>query len=586
MRTSKILLALAAMVAVPAVAVAEPAPVVLAVNGAEVYVDVGGQDGVGAGAELELLHYVAAKDPTTGRVLRDKFVFGTLVVERAGDHVALARAEEALVGRIAPGDEIRLVGDAQVYRDPWAARVAASKAPGPVAPGASRARTPGAVAANPARERLDAEAVRAAWQSTLGRSLEDRIARWQEFLAGHADSDYAPVIRLEIKSLDTQRRAREAAIARAGDVDHRYDRIRALSSALAPGPDPLAVDAPGRVTPGQPIALAFLVRDPDRVGAPALYARQAGDKGYRRFDLRRDGDAYLRADVPAELVGGSSVEWFVETTDRAGGAVPLIASRQAPSSIAVDRGLDEPPIAEKRSRIRLAGDYVDFDGGLGRGHDQYMQAELDFMYRFIKPLYAFRLGFGTMAGKGGPKDVIDEDPTDECLDENGVYRCRRVNFNYVYVELEHRFKPNFAVMIRPQAGLVAIDARPDDSNSTRCARSQDIAQCSFEAGFGARGRVRFGEETGTNLVLGVGFTSGVGTLLEATYQWFPTRVVPVELSVQVTDQPVPEDFGVRLIADVGWRGTRWFYPSARLSYQARDIDHSGVSGGVAMNFDW
>jgi hypothetical protein len=60
----------------------------------------------------------------------------------------------------------------------------------------------------------------------------------------------------------------------------------------------------------------------------------------------------------------------------------------------------------------------------------------------------------------------------------------------------------------------------------------------------------------------------------------------VQLSVQVTDQPVPEDFGVRLIADVGWRQLAWFYPSARLSYQARAINHSGVSGGVAMNFDW
>jgi hypothetical protein len=30
----------------------------------------------------------------------------------------------------------------------------------------------------------------------------------------------------------------------------------------------------------------------------------------------------------------------------------------------------------------------------------------------------------------------------------------------------------------------------------------------------------------------------------------------------------------------------WFYPSARVSYQARDIDHAGISGGLAMNFDW
>jgi hypothetical protein len=52
--------------------------------------------------------------------------------------------------------------------------------------------------------------------------------------------------------------------------------------------------------------------------------------------------------------------------------------------------------------------------------------------------------------------------------------------------------------------------------------------------------------------------------------------------------PVPEDFGVRLIGDIGWRSRdiAWFYPSLRLSYQARDIDHAGLSGGLAMNFDW
>ena len=87
-------------------------------------------------------------------------------------------------------------------------------------------------------------------------------------------------------------------------------------------------------------------------------------------------------------------------------------------------------------------------------------------------------------------------------------------------------------------------------------------------------------------MLGASFTSRIGTLLEAAYNWLPNRIVPVQITVQVTDQPVVEDFGVRLIADVGIRNTSWFYPSARLSYQARDIDHSGLSGGFALNFDW
>ncbi len=103
---------------------------------------------------------------------------------------------------------------------------------------------------------------------------------------------------------------------------------------------------------------------------------------------------------------------------------------------------------------------------------------------------------------------------------------------------------------------------------------------------GARGRIRLGEELGTNLVLGAAFTSHVGTMLEAAYHWLAKPVVPVQITVQVTDQPVVEDFGVRLIADVGVRKLSWFYPSARVSYQARDIDHSGFSGGFALNFDW
>ena len=43
---------------------------------------------------------------------------------------------------------------------------------------------------------------------------------------------------------------------------------------------------------------------------------------------------------------------------------------------------------------------------------------------------------------------------------------------------------------------------------------------------------------------------------------------------------------MRLIADVGLRKMSWFYPSARVSYQARDIDHGGLSGGLGLNFDW
>jgi hypothetical protein len=56
--------------------------------------------------------------------------------------------------------------------------------------------------------------------------------------------------------------------------------------------------------------------------------------------------------------------------------------------------------------------------------------------------------------------------------------------------------------------------------------------------------------------------------------------------VQVTDEPVPQDYGVRLIGDVGLRKLSWVYPALRLSYQARDLNHTGASAGFAVAFDW
>lgn len=90
----------------------------------------------------------------------------------------------------------------------------------------------------------------------------------------------------------------------------------------------------------------------------------------------------------------------------------------------------------------------------------------------------------------------------------------------------------------------------------------------------------------SNLTLGFGVVGELGTVFEAAFTWDAIEKVPIVLSAQVADQPVPEDFGVRLIADVGWRELGWIYPSLRISYQARDVDHDGISGGAAVNFDW
>ena len=576
---------------VAAIALAAPVPLraepaVLAVDGDDVYVDLGSRDGVGAGAALELVRAVVVRDPASGATLRDRFALGRLIVERAGDHVALTHPEPDLGQRARVGDEVRLASERRAFADPWAEKIAAAQArasePTP-APGVGTDRA--------AAERVvaETEAVHAVWTRTLGLPPADRIALWRGYLADHGSGRYAGAVRQEIDSLVAQEAALEQATA-AADAAEPVDRRRELSDALAAltgaPAAPLWVAEPARVLPGRAIALAFAVAEPARTRRGWLYARAAGGDAFRRLPLTSDGDAYLRGEIPAELVAGDGVDWYVEVASDDGPPEPALGSREAPRTIDVARDVTEPPPAAGRSQVSAVVDYVDFDGGLARGHDQYYQAEIDFGYRFLQPVHAVRLGFGTLSGTGGPKDVIDADPAGQCRDDAGAYRCRRVDFSYVYTEIEIRPQRVIALMLRPQAGLLTTDRSDRPAGVTRCRSTSDLRDCDFLTGLGVRARVRFGEERGTHLVLGAGFTQGVGTLFEANYHWAPQPVIPVLLAVQVTDQPVPEDFGVRLIADVGWRGASWVYPSMRVSYQARDIDHAGLSGGVGLTFDW
>ena len=556
--------------------------VVLAVDGPDIYVDAGARDGVGAGSELELLHEVVVRDPRTGATLRDRFALGVLTVARSGERVSVARTADELRARVLAGDRVRLISAARAFVDPWAERIAASRgeAVGPAAGPGGR---------DPRGAPIDhAELARVAWQDTLGKPPEQRIARWAALLGADPQTPYRAAVQAEINSLKQQITARQAALAAAaaaGGTDTRALRLARLAAQVPASQSGGALDvAPlGEAVPGRPLALAFTVRDP-RVTRAWLYVRSPGEAGYRRLELVADGDAYLRGTIAAEQVAAPSVQWYVEAAAGGAAPVPVLGSSSEPRTITVEREVEEAPVQRGRSHIDAHVDYVDFDGKLGGGFDQYYQAEMDFTYRFLDPIYAVRLGFGTLSGTGGPKNIIDADPAGKCTDEAGNYYCKRVTFSYVYTELEHRIRPNVAVMIRPQVGLVTSDVKMDGERS-RCTTS-DVDGCEFLTGFGGRIRLRLGDEAGTNLVIGAAFTQRVGTLLEAAYHWLPARVIPVQLSVQVTDQPVPEDFGVRLIADVGWRKLSWFYPSARLSYQARDIDHAGVSGGFAMNFDW
>jgi hypothetical protein len=286
----------------------------------------------------------------------------------------------------------------------------------------------------------------------------------------------------------------------------------------------------------------------------------------------------MKATIPGDAVRPPDVEYFVEVLGVGDEAPrPVVGANDSPETLEVIARPGPDPRDERgRSQVTMFLDYVDFDGlSRARDNDQYVHSEIDFMYRFrMRYIHSLRLGFGTMQGTGGPKDVINEDPAG-CLDETGTFRCREVGYNYAYTELEWRLGPHVALALRPQWGSAFRDSEPVEG-----------ANREFFSAFGLRGRLRFGREEGSNLLLGAAATQSLGKLFEAAFNWAVVPEFPLVASIQVTDQPVIEDLGVRLMVDVGWRRYDWFYPSLRVAYQARDIDVAGPSAGFAANFSW
>ena len=486
--------------------------------------------------------------------------------------------------RVAVGDQVSLESEPVTVRDPWLGRPRAALvdpygAPtGP--PSETLAQRKKKIAA--AKTRLERLAgLEAAWAKTLGQPPAERIAIWRNYLA-LGGAAHTKLVERAIAELEQ--------IIRESTPPDNYDEALALAEARTDTLSSLVgfdIDQelihqePSRVDEGTPLDLAFLVRAPQTIAKAWLYYRKAGDKSYLRVELAANGDSYLVGEVPADFIRPPGVEYFVELLDvpETGAADPVpravLYSDDSPKRVDVVAAPGPMPTDSRgRSRISTVFEFVDFDG-VNSDFDQYWYGEVDFMYRFRKSwIYSLRLGFGTLNGTGGPKDVIDDDPSNSCLDAAGELRCEEVAYNYAYTELEWHYTNYFGITIRPQWGSAFRD---DQMAGT---------PREFFDAFGLRGRLRFGREDGSNLLLGVSATQELGRLFEAAFTWDVVKKVPLVFSVHVTDQPVIEDVGVRLIADIGFRWFTDVYPSLRLAYQARDIDHAGFSGGLAINFDW
>lgn len=381
----------------------------------------------------------------------------------------------------------------------------------------------------------DAErtALRTAWNAALKLPPAERAKVWEDFLAAWPQTDLMGPIRAEI------------AILRATPAS-----ASAAKATARPAPV-LRVSAPASALTDEAITVSLSSLAGPTPRAAMVHWRQRGSPTFRTVHMTVEPQGHFRATLPAGTAEEPAIEYYVEAVDPEGATLAAEGSASRPRFIDIQR----PPRDERielahRSRVRISDEYVDFNRF--KGNDVYNLFEADFLYRVNTALYAVRVGFGNYRGTGTPKDLLDSDEPGQL-----------VGFTYGFSELELRLHPSLAVLLKGSAGV-----------------TRDGLKGGFDLG------LRIGSETGTSLLIRGATIANIGQRVSLALAWDAVKGWPMSGEVVVTNEPIGEDLGVRLIYTLGRSVTPWLDVSGRVSYQLRDINHSGLGLGVGTTFHW
>ena len=510
---------------------AAPAPTadaaaVLRIDGPDIYVDLGRAAGVRAGDHVRVLRAVRVMRAVGREPLVDRFVLGELELVEVGEVLARARPDPQLARQLRIGDVV------EPSPAPAAGTTKDVAAPASLATSAPECARPG----DP-----QALAFREAWVMAQALPPERRAAHWEAYLASNRDAAVDEPLRREIAAL------RGAAAATP------------TTAPLAPP----ALAAPVRAFEGDPLEVVLTFPEPGAGELPraaVLNWRAANDALYRPVAFSAEGPTW-RARLPAAAAQAPGLDYWVGIVDASGAKRALNGSGADPRHLAV-RTLpgQPPPPRSERSEVESRTDFADWNHL--KGNDYYYSAESDFLYRVQGLVHSIKLGMGVYQGVGQSlKQAIE----DEQAAAGGEvhYHTRPAGYDYVFTELDLRGTETLGFVVRGLAGV-----------------NHD--------GFGAglEGKIRIGRDPGTHLVIGSGFTAGIGNRNELTLAWDQVRGWPMAASVIVTNEPVNEDYGVRFVYQVGRSLTSWLDLSLRAGYQLRDINHTGFGLGLATNFHW
>lgn len=501
----------------------------------EVVIDLGAQAGLAPGSRLWVFRKVAAVHPLTQRRIEDRVFAGALHATEVGARLTIARDISGL--RQPPR-----VGDSIIYVPPAPAAL-----PPPPAAAPSTPPPPAPVPEEPADTRPpEQRALSAATSASLGRPLTERIANFQRYLDAHPLGEHVDAVRKEIAYLEDLLAAE-----------------RKLAVALQPpGGTPLARadhSAPVQHDAGTPLEVAVAFTDEHRVEQLRVLARREGEPRYHTVAMRRDGDSFYRARLPDALVEEpGNVEYVVEAVRTDARLEPVAGSIGRPFKVRVVPAQREDPSGHSDASARF--EWAEFF--LARpGGDFFTQTEVAFDYGVRWGMvHAFRVGAGNITGSGGSKDAVEKG-RDSALEQ--------VAYSYGFAELE----------IQPVEQL-GLSARLIGGTNQR-AREAVLDRVT-----GVEARLRAGPAAGPHLVLGGGVIERHGARLFAEARATALEKFPLRGAVEVTSLPLGLDPGVRVTADAGWRPLDWVSFRVIAGWNARTIDHQGITLGGGVSMSW
>lgn len=342
--------------ALQSVAQAEELGTILQLDGPHLYVSLGGEDGLAAGATVYLYRSVQATDPKGRRTLQEDFLVGEGRVVEAGLTMSRVETNLSTLAQLRVGDR---VARSPLQRPP----------PAPI---------PLPVTAAPATSLRPAAAdLFEVLQANLAAPTEARRAALLSWIGRWPDDPLRPAVQAELQAMARARLEPSPAASGAPETatepespDPGAPPVPQVSGDVLSvwGPAPIEYRAdlvvPFQARPGAPVPVVLSLSHPEELRDITAMWRRQGDPSWTPAPMTPYGDSARWAELPAQEEG--AIEVFVTATQADGLRVEAGSSPQLPRLVPV-RSLDEPA-AQPGRRLRLRYDRDAFNGEPSRDH--------------------------------------------------------------------------------------------------------------------------------------------------------------------------------------------------------------------------